>query len=103
MDANFETMVNQVIEKDYAAVAKVLYDELVAKSGKATPAKKASYLADIESKLKGLHQEKLSAGLFSSSQNQMAVAACAATVSWLKDELGLAKEVDTLAWRLGSV
>jgi len=101
MDANFETMVHQVIEKDYAAVAQTLYEDLVAESGKVPPEKKDSYIADIEEKLKELHQEKLSSGLFSSSQKAMAVDACAETVSWLKDELGLEKEVDTLAWRLG--
>jgi len=101
MNTNFESMVYQVIEGKYDVVAQTLYEDLVAKSGKVPPKKKDSYIADIEKKLRELHQGKLSSGLFSTSQKAMAIDACAETVSWLKDELGLEKEVDTLAWRLG--
>lgn len=101
MDVGFEAVANKVTEKKYAEAAAAIYEDLVVPSGKAAAEQRDSLVDEIKARLESLHREQLAAGLFSDSQKAMAVEASAQAIIWLRDKLGLDKETDTLAWRLG--
>ena len=101
MAVGFEAIALMVKDKKYGEAAGAMFDDLVTPSGKVKPAGKAALVAEIKARLEEEHDKQLKAGLYSASQKAMAVEASGQTVIWLRDKLGIEKETDTLAWRLG--
>ena len=101
MAVGFEAMALMVKNRKYAEAAEAMFDDLVAPSGKVKPGGKAALVAEIKARLEDEHKKQLKAGLYSASQKEMAVEASGQTVTWLREKLGIEKETNTLAWRLG--
>ena len=97
MKAAFEDMIRQINDKKYRDVATVIYETYKDKFSEAAE----SWVNRIENKLKSIHEQKLSTGLFSMTQKEIGGETYYETVSWLEKELGIERKEDTLAWRLG--
>ena len=97
MDTTFEDIISQVNNKKYRNVATTIYGAYKDKlSGTGE-----SWTSKIEDKLKSIHQEKLSSGLFSLTQKEIAGETCAEVIDWLEKELGIERKEQSLAYRLG--
>lgn len=97
MEATFEGISRRISDKNYHDVAATIYEAYKDKFGKAAE----SWVNRIENRLKSIHQQKLSDGLFSMTQKEVGGETYAETIDWLEKELGIERKDRSIGWLLG--